>query len=278
MRKRYVPLAALLGAAVAVLPSVASSETGPTVDAVNEGAYNEGHRWSPPQVAVAAGGVVALRNLTAVRHGVRWVSGPGTPECSSGVPVGTTEAAAGTNWSGTCRFAQAGTYTFYCTVHGPEMTGTVTVNANGTTTTATTTTGTTTTGTTTTGTTTTSPTTPVGPSSGPPLAGGPSLRSPQRGGAVRGSLDISKAGAGDRLEIDVFAKRAALARHSTRVRVGRLVRGSVSAGNVSFVVKLDAHARRALRRQRRLALVVRITLTPFYGEPFTVTRTVVEHT
>jgi hypothetical protein len=153
------------------------------------------------------------------------------------------------------------------------MTGTVTVNANGTTTTTTTTPTTTPTTTTT-----TTPTTPE-PPSGSPLVGGPSLRSSQRGGSVKGSLDISQAGAGDRLEVDVFAKSASLAKakHTARVRVGRLIRSSVPAGRLSFSVKLDAKARRALKRHRRLALTVKITLAPLYGEPFSVTRTVIEH-
>jgi hypothetical protein len=55
------------------------------------------------------------------------------------------------------------------------------------------------------------------------------------------------------------------------------VRSSVSAGNVSFVVKLNAKTRNALKRHHRLALTVKITLTPIYGEPFSVTRTIVEH-
>jgi hypothetical protein len=81
------------------------------------------------------------------------------------------------------------------------------------------------------------------------------------------------------LEIDVFAKSASLAkaRHATQVRVGRFVGGSVSAGKLPFAVKLNARARSALKRHRRLALTVRIVLTPVYGEPFTITRGVVEH-
>ncbi|MFI5005649.1 MAG: hypothetical protein ACHQE6_11620, partial [Solirubrobacterales bacterium] len=62
---------------------------------------------------------------------------------------------------------------------------------------------------------------------------------------------------------------------SAAVRVGRLVRGSLSAGKVAFVVKLDAEARRALRRLRHLTLSVRITLTPAHGRAVTVTRGVV---
>ncbi len=266
MRRRYLPLAAVLGVATALLPAIASSETTPTIEAVNEGSapYPEHHRWSPPQVAVMAGGVVTFQNTSAtVPHGVAWDSGPATPSCS-GVPVNEGNI----SWKGTCTFAQAGTYSFHCYVHPTEMTGKVEVNANGTTTTTTTTPTTTTTTTTTTE----SPT-------GSPLVVGPSLRSSQRGGSVKGSLNVSQAGAGDRLEVDVFAKSASLAKtkHSMRVRVGRFVRSSVSAGKLSFVVKLNAKARNALKRHHRLALTVKITLAPFYGEPFSVTRTIVEH-
>jgi plastocyanin len=269
-RGRYLPLAALLGAAVAVLPAVAASETSPVIEAVNKpggGLYGEEtHAWSPTTATVSAGGAVTLSNHTAIEHGVHWVGGPEAPACS-GIPVGTTSATKGANWSGTCTFTQPGTYTFYCTVHGPEMTGTITVNSNGTTTTTTTTP------------TTTITTPPVEPRPGSPLVGGPSLRSSQRGGSVKGTLDVSQAGAAGRLEIDVFAKSASLAkaRHATPVRVGRLVRSSLSVGKLSFSVKLNARARRALKGHRRLALTVKITLTPVQGEPFKVTRAVVEH-
>jgi plastocyanin len=275
MRRRYLPLAAVLGVAAAVLPAIASSETTPMIEAVNEPAtvYTaEHHRWSPTQVAVMAGGVVTFSNATEVPHGVNWVGGPVKPNCEEGagkVPVGTTPAASGAKWSGACTFSQAGTYTFYCTVHGPEMTGTVTVSAGGTTTTTTTTPSTTTT--------TTGPTPAPGVES--PFAHAPSLGFVQRHGLVKGSLDISKAGAGERLEIDLFAQSASLAKakHSARVRVGRFVRSSVRAGKLSFTVVLNARARHALKRHRRLALSVKITLTPLYGEALTVTRSVVEH-
>jgi plastocyanin len=260
-------LAAALGAGAAVLPAAASSET-PTVDAVNQGLY--GHAWSPAQVAVTAGGAVTLRNSTTVPHGVEWVGGPAKPECS-GVPVGTTAAASGVEWSGSCTFSQAGTYTFYCTVHGPEMTGTVTVDANGTTTTTTTSTP-------------TSPgppvppvaTTPVapaGPVANAPLLGGLSLRSVSHGESLGGSLTVSQDGAGSRLQIAVLARGESLTRasHAKRVRVGGLTRSSVPAGRVSFRVRLDARARRALHHRRRLALTVEVTLTPPHGKPQTLT-------
>ncbi|MDQ6811626.1 MAG: plastocyanin/azurin family copper-binding protein [Actinomycetota bacterium] len=290
LHKGYVPLAAVLGASVAVVP--ASFGTSPTIEALNEG-FN--HRWSPTQVSVAAAGAVTIRNSTEVPHGVEWRSGPIKPSCEEGpgkVPVGTTPAASGTKWSGACTFTQAGTYTFFCTVHGSEMTSTITVNTGGTTTTTTTTTGTTTTGTTTTAMTaagtntagTNTTTTTPAPSGEESLLVGPAsqalkLLSSQHGGSVRATLDISRAAAGGRLEVELFAKSASLAtaRHGVRVRVGRLVRSSVSAGRVSLSVRLDPKARRAIKRRGRLAVTVKIVLRPVRGASLTVIRSVVEH-
>lgn len=259
LRRGFLLPAGLLGAAVALVPSVASSET-PSIEAVNTGLYS--HAWSPAQAAVAAGGTVAIRNPTATPHGVQWHSGPETPVCS-GVPVGTTASAAETNWSGTCTFSKPGTYVFYCTVHGPEMTETVTVAGSETTPT--------TQPTTTTPPPSTTPTTTTPPPAGEeqqPIVGSPSLRFARRGALLRGSLRVARAG---RLEVDVFARL-----HARRVPVGRLVR-AVRAGKLSFAVALDATARRALADRRRLALSVRITLTPTGGKPETVKRVAVDH-
>jgi plastocyanin len=290
-RRLLFPLAGVLGAAVVVLPAVAGSETNPTITAVNSGGgyYGEQHAWSPARATVSAGGVVTLSNPTTVAHGVEWRPGaPAMPSCTGGIPVGATPAASGANWSGTCTFAKPGTYTFYCTVHGPEMTGTITVNANGTTTTTTTTQppspgG----GSTTTPTTSSeygSGTTPGSSgSSGSPLAGSASqavkLAASQHGKSVSGSLKVSHAGAGARLEVDLLAKSGSLATagHSAQVRVGRLVRSPLRAGKVSFTVPLSAKAKRALGRHRRLALTVKIRLTPTRGSAVTITRSVVLH-
>src|SRR5438128_12422476 len=117
-------LAGLLGAAVAVLPAIAASETA-TISAVNyEYLKYTRHYWSPEQASVAPGGSVTIRNETSVAHGVEWREGPEKPSCSAGVPVGTSEAASAANWSGTCTFSTPGTYTFWCTVHHGEMRGT----------------------------------------------------------------------------------------------------------------------------------------------------------
>jgi plastocyanin len=85
---------------------------------------------------------------------------------------------------------------------------------------------------------------------------------------VRVSLSVSQSGAGDRLEIDLLARSSSLSGHghsTKQVNVGRLVRASVSAGKLSFSVALDARARNALRRSHKLALTVRVMLTPGVG-------------
>lgn len=93
---------------------------------------------------------------------------------------------------------------------------------------------------------------------------------------MHGSVAVSQAGAGGRLEVQVLAGRASLAKpaHSPKVRVGRLVRSPLRAGRLSFTVGLSAAARRALRRHHSLALVVEVTLTPAHGAAATLVRNV----
>lgn len=277
--KRHLLVAGVLGAFAASIPAMANSETTP-VEAVNEGGvYGETHRWSNASQTVLAGDTVTFRNSTEVPHGVEWRSSL-KPACSSGVPVGSTPAASGTKWSGTCTFSQAGTYTFWCTVHGPEMSGTITVDPSGTTTVEMT----------------PPPAVPPAPAPAPPaatppsapaaespLAGPPSkavkLAHSQRGGSVRGVIEVSKAGAGGRLEVQLIAQRASLARggRSARVIVGGLTRRSLSAGRLFFAVKLNVRGLRALSRHHRLALTVKIALAGPTGKPVTVVRGVVQH-
>jgi plastocyanin len=316
LRRRYLPLVALLGAALAVIPALANSDTSPTVEGISEGIYNT-VRWSPSEVAQTPSGAVTFKNSsTTVMHGIVWESGPATPDCTAGVPVGAGHFS--TNWSGSCTFAHEGTYKFYCSYHGREMSGTVYVNSSGTvptvvtttssstttssttsfsstssfpTTTTTSTSATTTPASTTTQTATTPPpasatattahttTAPGGvkpEGTLPPLL---ALAGSQHGAAVHGSADISPAEGGSRLEVDLLTTTASLARKHTakQVRIGRLVRASVAAGKVSFSVSLDAQAKRALRRHHRLSVVVEVILTPPHGAPVTTTRSVVLH-
>ena len=263
-------LALALGAAVAALPAVAGSETAPTIEATNYGGgiYKETHAWSPPSATVGVSGVVTFaNNSSSVEHGVVWSSAI-KPACE-GVP----ENRGATSWRGTCAFSQPGTYTFYCYVHPSEMKGSITVNANGTTTTTTTSGTTTTTGSST-------PQAPPPPGSSP-LQGNTrealTLLKSQRGTAVRGSVRISPAGAGGRLEVDLLAKRASLASVSGpfRSRVGKLVRRALSAGKVSFSAPLNARGRRALRRHGHLALKAAVAVSSPAAARFSTSRSVV---
>jgi plastocyanin len=120
-RRLWLGLAATLAAATLALPAMAAE---PTIEAT---AVNT---WSPNTSAVSSGGAIKIVNTSMTNlHGVEWKSGPNTPSCTSGVPVGNTPSASGTNWSGSCTFTQAGTYVFWCTVHGSSMSETVTVSA-----------------------------------------------------------------------------------------------------------------------------------------------------
>jgi plastocyanin len=271
-------LAAVLGASVVVLPAVASSEATPTIEAVKESGLYGGFRWKPPTATISAGGEVTFSNPSSeTNHGVQWLTVPATPSCEPKVPVGTTPAASNKAWSGKCTFSQPGTYTFRCTVH-EEMKGTITVNATGTTT-STGPTGTT-------GTTNTQPTSsttnpsPSNLQSGSPLAGSASsaikLRSSQHGRTVRGSVDVSQAGVGGRLEVDLLAKSASLARtgHGTQVRVGTLVRSGLKAGKLAFSVPVNSRARRALRRHGRLPLTAKVLVSAPTGVTLSIARSV----
>jgi plastocyanin len=237
------------------LHSVAASMAeGPTIEAASAGA---GFVWKPSTATVAPGGTVTFKNASAViPHGVSWTGGPETPSCS-GVAVDQEK----TSWSGDCTFAQAGSYAFVCTVHPGEMKGTITVSSGG-------------------------ATNPPPPSTGgseSPLNGPASralrIAKSQRGGSVRGSIDLSQAGAGGKLEVDLFARRASLlgTGKSGTARVGRLVRSKLRAGRVSFTVAIKRLARRALRSHERLALTVRVTVDPLGQKALKLTRKVVLH-
>jgi len=128
----------------------------------------------------------------------------------------------------------------------------------------------------------TTPMAPIEPLPGSPLIGGSKaleLTGSQHGSSVRGSIDVSQAGAGGELEVVLLATGASLARthRPSAVRAGRIRRSSVKAGVVSFAVPLAVRAKRALHRHHRLALTVRIVLTPVSGAAVTVTKSVVLH-
>ncbi|HEY5285564.1 MAG TPA: hypothetical protein VIJ50_00490 [Solirubrobacteraceae bacterium] len=101
-----------------------------------------------------------------------------------------------------------------------------------------------------------------------PLFGSVKLASTQHGGVVHGSLLVSSAGSGGRLQIELLTKGAT-------APVGKLVPSSLHAGKLAFALPLSAKAKAALRHHRRLTLTVKITLTPLHGAALTITRGVV---
>jgi hypothetical protein len=271
-------LAALVGATVAVLPALAAAPSEAKLE-VNENCVEpDWPCWAAPgsgtpasTVTIAAGGEVKFAD-NATAAAVVWTGS--APACS-GVP-----ASAMTKWEGTCKFEQPGTYKFESSTMfnvpglGDYTKYEIVVEgaATGTTPTTTSTTPTTTT--------TTTPTTPSEPSSGSPLEGGSralKLAGSQRGSTVHGSIKVSQAGSGGRLEVGLFAAGASLAKagHPAQVRVGRLVRSSLKAGSVPFSVPLTAKGKASLRRHRHLTLTVKITLTPLHGAAVTIIRGVV---
>jgi hypothetical protein len=103
--------------------------------------------------------------------------------------------------------------------------------------------------------------------------------SSQRGKAVHGSVEVSQAAVGGRLEVGLSAGSASVARarRPAQVRVGRLVLSLPHPGAVSFAVPLSAGAKRALARHRRLALTVKVILVPVHGLAVGITRGVLLH-
>lgn len=283
LRKRLLfGLAAVTGAAVVVLPAVAASET-PTVEAITGCStyYPSYPCWSPSSpVTIASGGTVKFVDKSNnLEQGIRWI---GTAPACENVPSANQKGP----WEGTCTFTQPGNYRF----EGTQIyssTGEVVV------------TGTTTTNTTTSTATTTAPTLsgPAGPTGASPEPGSPAagsndgaqssplagsaasavrLAAVQHGRAVHGSVEVSHAGAGGRLEVQLLARRAALASagRSAQAQVGHVARATIASGTVSFAIALDAKAARALRVHRRLALDVRIAVTPVEGSAVVITRSV----
>jgi plastocyanin len=170
------------------------------------------------------------------------------------------------SWTGSCRFNTPGTYAFHCVMH-PDMTGTVVVEAAGSTT------GTTTGGS-------TSPTSTTTPGSGnstsPAAKPRATVTRRQRGTVVRGSV-TTPAGP-SRIVVTAFVSNRALSKHrpkkAKRVRVGSQTKRSTGVAGASFAVKLNASARRALHRRHRLAVSVRIVVTPATGSAVATTASV----
>jgi len=225
-----------------------------------------------PNVTIVAGGHVNFAYFMGRNNHNVVFTGPLPSICGiSTGPPGTSVALPSipspAGWEGGCEFESPGTYTFVCGTHS-SMTGSVTVVAAG----AAQAPG-------------TAPPPGGAPPPGaapppPPVAGGPAasglkVAAQQRGFSVRGSVLVPRAGS--RLLARALARRRTLygGRSPLQVQVGRRLRSGVGDGRVTFAAALNPVARRALRRNGRLSISLRLTVTPPEGKAYTATRTVV---
>lgn len=191
-----------------------------------------------------------------VPHGVRWTGGPEKPSCS-GVPVEQEKI----GWSGDCTFAQAGSYTFVCTVHPTEMKGTIEVSSGA-----------------------PPPAPPEAPAASPesplqvPASSALRLAGNQAGTSVLGSIALSPASAGGKLEVLLLTKGPlTMTARRAGTRVGRLLRSPLGVGRTAFAVPLEGRARRALSSRERLPLTVHVTVRAPGQAALTLQRGVVLH-
>ncbi len=262
---RHRPAAYAAAAALALLLLAAPAESqAPTlvtiVAADNVFSVDGG---GAPNVTIAAGGHVNFTYPSGnSRHNVRFT---GAQPTVCGISLGPTGTAAALPslpsppvWEGGCDFQTPGTYAFVCDLHS-SMTGSVTVAAGG-----------------------ASPP-PDPPPPEPtvtadlaPAASGLKITARQRGFSVRGSVLVPRTGS--RLVARAFARRRALfgGRSVLDVQVARQLRSSVGGvARVTFSATLSPAARRALRRNGRLLISLRLTITPADGEIYRATRTVI---
>jgi len=250
--------AAALAAVMLAAPAPAASQA-PSLEGIQAGDnVFTSDNGGPPNVTIRAGGHVNFAYFMGnSRHNVVFTGLLPTVCGNSGGPAATASAlpAAPTpaSWDGGCDFQTPGTYAFDCGLHS-SMTGSVTVVEGS-----------------------AAPALPL-----PPLetdfaaaASGLKVTVQQRGTSVRGTVKVARSGS--RLLARAFARRGALSggRSRLQVQVGRQLRASASATTVTFATPLNAAARRALRRNGRLLISLRLTVTPADGDAYTATRTVI---
>lgn len=217
----------------------------------------------PADVTIGAGGHVNFSYFQGnSRHNVVF-PGPRPTVCGvSFGPEGNSAALPAqpspSLWEAGCDFEVPGTYAFVCGLHPSQMTGSVTAVATG--------------------------ASPPPVIEGPPVelnVDGPAastlkVAARQRGFRVRGSVLVDRPGS--RLLARAFARRKALfagTRSLLDVQVGRQTRSSIGGTRVAFTVPVNAAARSALRRNGRLLITLRLTVTPPDGSAYTARRTVI---
>jgi plastocyanin len=128
-RYRRLFVAAGLGIVVTVASTASASAVTPLISAFNEPGIYSYHYWQPSTATITTGDSVKFENpYASTYHGLKFTGGTAgeTPTCT-GIPAAAGEPIGAFHWEGECKFTKAGTYTFICTVHPLEMTGTITV-------------------------------------------------------------------------------------------------------------------------------------------------------
>jgi plastocyanin len=240
-RKFSLGLAALAaGAALALAVSSADADAPATASITAKDPYSFDNGSGASSVTIAQGGTVSFSYPKGSSlHNVRFDT---QPTSCSGMP----DVPAGPGWKGSCRFDSPGTYTFICGQHY-FMTGKVDV---------------------------VDPNAPPPTNTTEPPAPSMKVAERQRGATVRGSVR-TPAGP-SRIAVTAFAARSALAAgKARRVRIGSRTKQSAGTGRTGFALTINRAARRALHRRHRLAVSLRIVVTPTGGKAVTKTAAIV---
>jgi plastocyanin len=295
MRRRIVLMvvAGLIGGLLATIPVLTASATStlPMTASFTASDFQWTADGGGNSVNIAPGGTVQFSYPSGgSEHNVDFRPGALPTSCTAN---GTAQSPpvpslpTGPGWTATCTFNTAGTYVFHCDRH-TDMTGTIYVGDQTTTTTSTQG-GTTSTGstdttmsmtmpmnmpmpTTTTAATTTTHKAPVARAALTAIK----LSSARGGTQVRGTMKISAAGQGGHAVISVLASNAALGGHDRKlITLGRLRLGSLRAGVVAFKLSLKPVTRHALVARRHVTVTVQITLAAAGAQSVSITRRLV---
>jgi plastocyanin len=259
-----------------VLPASASAQSpsAVTFTAVDDGSWDWETTGGATSTPLAFGGTVMVVSPSpGVSHNARLTGPMPAPSCMPDLPASSTPPP----WSSACTFNTSGTYMLICDVHN-GMTSTINVDPPG---------G-------------GNPPPsggnpppggnppggggsggggggsgdPTGPGGTPTQRGAPSFKvtRKQTGVVLRGSVTTS--GAAKIVVTALVSNRYLSTSRPKRVKkvsVGSKIIRRTSAGKASFAVRLNAAARRALNRREKLAVSLRIVVTPTGGRATTKT-------